>query len=129
MIRHEMKLLLSNRMNKILLIFLFAIAVSFSIFAAWSISFVDNNGNTHNGIFAPRKLSEKKSKYAGKLNPDVFEDVIKKDKKIKKRKGTENSTFPVIVSEAEIPISFFNLNQIFPYNLLNFFLRDGFDFL
>ena len=83
MIRHEIKLLLSNRMNKILLIFLFAIAVSFSIFAAWSISFVDNNGNTHNGIFAPRKLSEKKSKYAGKLNPDVLEDVIKKDKKIK----------------------------------------------
>ena len=83
MIRYEMKLLLSNRMNKILLIFLFAIAVSFSIFAVWSISFVDNNGNTHNGIFAPRKLSEKKSKYAGKLNSDVFEDVIKKDKKIK----------------------------------------------
>lgn len=83
MIRHEIKLLLSNRMNKILLIFLFAIAVSFSIFAVWSISFVDNNGNTHNGILAPRKLCEKKSKYAGKLNPDVFEDVIKKDKKIK----------------------------------------------
>lgn len=76
--RHEIKLLLSNRMNKILLIFLFAISVSFSIFAAWSISFVDDNGNTHNGIFAPRKLSEKKSKYVGKLNPDVFEDVIKK---------------------------------------------------
>ena len=69
-------------------------------------------------ISAYRELNERRRK-----------KVPKKDKKIKKRKGTENSTFPVIVSEAEIPISFFNLNQIFPYNLLNFFLRDGFDFL
>lgn len=87
MIKYEIKLLLSNRINRILLLFLLGIAIIFSIFAIWSVSYVDKDGNTHNGLFATRELTNIKSKYSGELSSDIFENVIKIDKQIKDKYG------------------------------------------
>lgn len=89
MIRHEINIVFSNRINRLVLLFLLVIAVVLSIFAVWSVSYVDKDGNTHNGLFAARQLTEAKAEYAGKLNSDIFEDIVNTDKQIKCEYGNK----------------------------------------
>lgn len=89
MIKHEINIVFSNRINRLVLLFLLVIAVVLSIFAVWSVSYVDKDGNTHNGLFAARQLTEAKAEYAGKLNSDIFEDIVNTDKRIKNEYGNK----------------------------------------
>ena len=89
MIRHEINIVFSNRINRLVLLFLLVVAVVLSIFAVWSVSYVDKDGITHNGLFAARQLTEAKAEYAGKLDSDIFEDIVNKDKRIKNEYGNK----------------------------------------
>ena len=88
MVRCEFKKLFSNRINRILVLVLVVIAVVFSFFSIWSIKFVDKDGNTHNGLSAPRKLNEAKLKYKGALTPGIFYEIIQKEKNLNKKYGS-----------------------------------------
>lgn len=91
MIKYELEILFSERINRLLLLILILIAIVFSCFAIGSVTYVDQEGNTHNGLFSARKLAESKSKYEGKLTPDVLKNVIQKDRQITKEYGNEIS--------------------------------------
>ena len=68
---------------------LLVIAVAFSFFSIWSVKFVDKDGNVHNGLSAPRQLTEVKSKYKGVLTSDILAEIVQKDKNLnKKYEGT-----------------------------------------
>ena len=87
MIRYEFKILLSKRINRMILAALLILAFVFSGFAIWSVNYVDESGTVHNGLTAPRKLTEVKSKYKGVLTSDVLEDVMQRDKAVRNKYG------------------------------------------
>ena len=88
MIRSEFLKLFSKGVNRILLLTLLIIAVVFSLLSIWSVKFVDKDGNVHNGLSAPRKLTEVKSKYKGELTNDVLAEIVQKDKNINGKYGS-----------------------------------------
>lgn len=87
MIRYEFMILLSKRINRMILAALLILAFVFSGFAIWSVNYVDESGTVHNGLTAPRKLTEVKSKYKGVLTSDVLEDVMQRDKAVRNKYG------------------------------------------
>lgn len=89
MIRYELKKVFSKSINRILILILVLVAFAFSCLAIWSVTYVDGNGNTHNGVASTRRLSKSKSKYEGVLSPDVIKGVILQDRDIKEQYGSE----------------------------------------
>ncbi len=87
MIRYEFRILLSKRINRLILAALLILAFVFSVFAIWSVDYVDESGIVHNGLTAPRKLTDAKSEYKGVLTTDVIQDVLRKDKSVKSEYG------------------------------------------
>ncbi len=80
---------------------LLIIAVAFSFFSIWSVKFVDKDGNVHNGLSAPRKLTEVKSKYKGVLTADVLAEIVQKDKNLNEKYGSTISDSIYAVNEQE----------------------------
>lgn len=80
---------------------LLVIAVAFSFFSIWSVKFVDKDGNVHNGLSAPRKLTEVKSKYKGVLTADVLAEIVQKDKNLNEKYGSTISDSIYAVNEQE----------------------------
>ena len=101
MIRCEFSKLFSRGINRILLLALLIIAVAFSFFSIWSVKFVDKYGNVHNGLSAPRKLTEVKLKYKGALTSDILAEIIQKDKNLNKKYGSTISDSVYAVNEQE----------------------------
>ncbi|MGI6721490.1 MAG: ABC transporter [Anaerovoracaceae bacterium] len=77
MLRYELILLQSRRINRLLLLVLLVLAIVFSMFAVWSIHYVDENGVQHAGLSSPGKLIEVKSRWSGKVTPQVAADVMR----------------------------------------------------
>lgn len=82
MIRFEIKKVFSKSMNKIVLLFLIAILVVFSILAINKVEYIDKNGNSHYGITAARNLKEEKNKWSGHITEDVLEKVVEENAKV-----------------------------------------------
>ena len=101
MLRCEFRKLFSRGINRILLLALLIIAVAFSFFSIWSVKFVDKDGNVHNGLSAPRKLTEVKSKYKGVLTADVLAEIVQKDKNLNEKYGSTISDSIYAVNEQE----------------------------
>lgn len=82
MIRFEIKKIFTKRANKIGLgVLLAALAVT-CYFAISSMSYVDEEGNTHTGITAARNLRDKKQEWTGLLTEDVLQAVIRQNRLI-----------------------------------------------
>lgn len=89
MLKYELKILFKERINKILILILMIIAITFSCFAICSIKYVDKKGNTDNGFLASRRLTESKSKYTGPLTPEIIQTVANKQRQITKKYGNK----------------------------------------
>ena len=125
MIRCEFRKLFSRSINRILLLALLVIAVAFSFFSIWSVKFVDKYGNVHNGLSAPRKLTEVKLKYKGALTSDILAEIIQKDKNLnKKYEGTiSDSIYAVNEQEfgdiKDMIVSIFCYDKDFDESVIN----------
>ena len=89
MLKYELKILFNQRINKLLILVLIIIAITFSCFAIFSIHYVDKKGNTNNGFFASRRLTESKSKYIGPLTPEIIQTVANNQRQITEKYGNK----------------------------------------
>lgn len=78
MLKYELKKVWTKRINRMLLIVVLLLSIVFSGFAIGSFRFVDNNGNTHTGLSAPRAMVEDKNQWKGELSSDRIAEIIRK---------------------------------------------------
>ena len=97
MTKLEIKKILNNRKNRLLIIAAFLGAIVFSIFAIHSFRFVDANDNITTGISSPRLLIEEKNKWKGEITPDTLSEIIKAYKN-----GEWQSTYDIIFSASRM---------------------------
>ena len=77
MTKLEIKKILNNRKNRLLIIAAFLGAIVFSIFAIDSFRFVDVNDNIKKGISSPRLLIDEKNKWRGEITSDTLFKIVK----------------------------------------------------
>lgn len=82
MIRYEIKKIFSKSLSKVsLVVLLFSLLIS-CYFAITNVSFLDEQGKSHTGIEAVRRLREKKQKWEGVLDESALQVVMDEYKKI-----------------------------------------------
>jgi len=107
MIKYELKKIFSKRINKFLLIALFAIAFVFAYLAAESVT----ARSDYLGLFDVRKLSESKNKYKGMLTGELVSEIISSRKEIQNTYG-DNVPNDVYKNEME------------PYSDIEYFINN-----
>lgn len=76
MVYYELKKILSKTSNKIAVLFLACLLVLVCFFAISGVDYVNENGETENGIAAAGKLRERKKEWAGLLTEEKIIQVI-----------------------------------------------------
>ena len=97
MTKLEIKKILNNRKNRLLIIAAFLGAIVFSIFAIDSFRFVDVNDNIKKGISSPRLLIDEKNKWRGEITSDTLLKIVKSYKN-----GEWQSTDDIIFRASEM---------------------------
>ncbi len=82
MLRFEVKKVFSKMVNKIALMILAVALLTVSFLAVGNVEYVDEEGNSTNGIAAARNLQNVKNQWAGYITTDVLSSVIEKNGEI-----------------------------------------------
>lgn len=84
MLKYELKKIFSKKINILLVIVVFLLAVVYSVFAIKSITYVEQDGKEYNGILAARKITSVKNKYKGDISPKLIEQIVSKRQSLNK---------------------------------------------
>ncbi len=82
MLKFELKKIFSKRINQVLLAAVLVVTIIYSGMAIGSMSYTDEEGQSHTGIEAGRLLAEDKNQWKGDLTPEVIAQVIKDYKEL-----------------------------------------------
>ena len=97
MLKYEMKKVWQKRSNRFLMAVVIILSVVFSIFAIYSLRFVDKDGEEHSGILAVRALVSDKNNWRGDVTADLISDIVEKYKS-----GEVQSTYDIVYSVSEM---------------------------
>ena len=77
MMKYELKKFFHKKINKIILIAMFILAIMLSCFAVGSMRYVDTEGQLHTGITAGRRLAADRNKWTGKMSVEKIKEAVK----------------------------------------------------
>ena len=89
MLKCELKKIISKKINLIMLIAMFFLAIVFSCFAIGSMRYVDEEGITHTGITASRRLAADRNRWEGSLTAEKFIEIVNNRKNVAKKYSGE----------------------------------------
>lgn len=82
MLKCELKRFFSNKMNRMVLIAAFLLAIISSCFAIGTVRYVDENGVTHKGLTAAHSLAADRNKWKGTLTSEKLVKIMKNRKEL-----------------------------------------------
>ena len=88
-LKYEWKKIFSRKINRVLLFAAFLLAILFSCLAAGSMRYVDEEGITHTGITAARRLAADRNRWEGILTEDNFTEIMQSRKKLAQKYSNE----------------------------------------
>lgn len=89
MLKYELKKVFSKRINQIALTAALVLAVAFSLFAVKSVRYTDEDGGTHTGIMAARKLAADRNRWKGELTAEKIAEAVKSNRELKQKYSDE----------------------------------------
>lgn len=82
MLKYELKKVFSKRINQVIIVSTFFIAVIIALFAVGSVRYVDEEGEVYTGGLAARDLTEDQNRWKGELTSEQIEQIVKNAKEL-----------------------------------------------
>lgn len=76
-LKYELKKIFRKRINLIILIVLFLLAVILSCLAIGSMRYRDSEGTLYTGVTAGRKLADDRNRWKGELTPEKIQEIVR----------------------------------------------------